>query len=126
MPPLPESPLSRAGCGRAAPGFAAAPCRAEPHPEPPLRPRLAFTDSLVRPGGLGVEILDQRVPCRQAVGDAVPERLRPASLEILDADALLLDPGVIAEVEDLAPGLIRQLHHVVSCNRGQAGAKYFA
>ena len=37
----------------------------------------------------------------------------PAALEILDADALLLDPGVVAEVEDRRRGLVGQLDHVV-------------
>ena len=86
---------------------------------------LAASD-LVRPRDLGVEILDQPVPLRKAVGDAVPERLRPAALEILDADALLLDPGVVAEVENLAPQLIGQLHHIVGRDRGQAGAENLA
>ena len=75
---------------------------------------------------LGVELLDQPVPLRQAVGDPVPERLRPAALEILDADALLLDPGVVAEIEDLAPQLVGELDDIVGRSRRQAGAEHFA
>src|SRR5207248_6760243 len=108
------------GCGRVAPDSAAAPCMAEPRPEPPLRPRLLCTHCLVGSRGFGVEILDQRVPLRQTVGDAVPERLRPATLKILDTDALLLDPRVIAQIEDLSSRLFSQFHHIVGCDRGQA------
>ena len=49
---------------------------------------------------LRVEFFDHPVPYRQAVDDAVQKTAILATLEILDADALLLDPGVVAEIED--------------------------
>ena len=44
---------------------------------------------------------------------ALPERLVAPRLEVLDRDALLLDPRVVAEVEDPRALLVRQLAEVV-------------
>src|SRR5215208_1065169 len=47
---------------------------------------------------LGVEILDQPVPCR---------------ITVLYRDALLLDPGVVTEIEDALAVDVAKLHHVI-------------
>ena len=48
--------------------------------------------------------------------ECAPEALIFASIEILDAHALLLDPGIVAEVEDALALGKAQLEHVVVGN----------
>src|SRR4029078_7682400 len=62
---------------------------------------------------LGVEILDQPVPCRNAVHHRAPEILVLAAIEVLHRDALLLDPGVVTEIEDAFAVDVTKLHHVI-------------
>ena len=64
-----------------------------------------------------------RVPLRQASAMPSQNDCDPSALEILDADALLFDPGVIAEVEYLASRLIRQFHHIVIRSRSGRSRK---
>src|SRR4051794_9243401 len=49
---------------------------------------------------LRVEVDDHLVPDRQVTTQVAPEVLVAARLEQLERRALLLDPGVVAEVED--------------------------
>src|SRR4029077_10548611 len=60
-----------------------------------------------------VEILDQEVPRRNAVHQRSPEILVLAAVEILDRDALLLDPGVVAEIKYPLAIDVAKLHHVI-------------
>src|SRR5262249_20926268 len=56
---------------------------------------------------------DQAIPSRNAGGERRPEILTFAAVEILDRDALLLHPGVIAEVEDAFAIDVAKLKDVV-------------
>src|SRR2546430_15349920 len=74
------------------------------------------TDRILVPArstNLRIELADQAVPSRDAFGERAPETLVAAPLEIVDADALLLDPGVIAEVEDALAIDVSELEHMV-------------
>src|SRR6187402_3435586 len=51
-------------------------------------------------GDAGVELGDHLVPHAEVAAQAAPEVLAPALLEQVERRALLLDPGVVAEVED--------------------------
>src|SRR5579859_8196300 len=70
---------------------------------------------LARPidAGLGVELLDQLIPARNRRLQPVPEALIASPVEIRERYALLLDPGVIAEIEDALALDLRQLEHVI-------------
>ena len=43
--------------------------------------------------------VDPLVPRRYVCPEIVPESLRATALEVLDRHPLLLDPGVVAEIE---------------------------
>ena len=58
------------------------------------------------------------------VVDAAPEGGAPAGLEVLERDALLLDPGVVAEVEDPLPVDARELEQVVGRRAEQVLAEH--
>jgi len=47
-----------------------------------------------------IECLYHCVPPRDQPLELIPERLVPSTLKILYVDALLFDPGVVAEVEN--------------------------
>ena len=46
-----------------------------------------------------------------------------AAVEILDRDALLLDPGVVAEIEDPLAIDVAELHHVIVGDAFQMAAE---
>ena len=73
------------------------PPRRRPAPSRSRR-RPAATGSR-RPAGT-VECRDHRVPGREELEQALPEALARARVELLERDALLLDPGEVAEIED--------------------------
>src|SRR6202022_2176434 len=50
--------------------------------------------------GAAVELLDHAVPDTKQLSQPAPVTLVTAGVEVGLADALLLDPGVVAEVED--------------------------
>ena len=68
-------------------------------PQPAQTSRLASAHSVsnTRPS---VELVDQVVPHRHHLEQRGPEVRVATRLEVLERDALLLDPGVVAEVED--------------------------
>src|SRR5260370_10817630 len=83
---------------------------------------------LARPvdAGLGVECLDQRVPAGDRGLKSAPKALLPPPVELVERHALLLDPGVIAEIEDalaIDPG---ELDHVIVGDGLQMGSEDFA
>ena len=49
---------------------------------------------------LVIEFVDQAIPLRDGVDKPLPEWLMLAAVEVLQAHALLLDPGVVTKVED--------------------------
>ena len=53
----------------------------------------------------------------------LPEALVSAAVEIVDADALLLDPRVVAEIEDARPIDVTQLEDVVVGNAFEVPAE---
>ena len=57
----------------------------------------------------GVELVDHARPTPAALAQLAPEGRVAPGLEVLDRDALLLDPGEVAEVEDPLALLARQL-----------------
>ncbi len=65
------------------------------------------------PAHVGVEVIDQPIPRGDAVDEPAPEALVPSSIEILDVHALLLDPGVVPEIEDARAAGMTELEHVV-------------
>src|SRR3954469_15840618 len=62
---------------------------------------------------LVVHLVDHAIPGRHARDERAPERLVAAAVEFLDGDTLLLDPRVVAEVEDALALRMRQLEDVV-------------
>src|SRR5262249_50542156 len=80
---------------------------------------------LVRPidASLGVELLDQRVPARQRRLQSAPEARVAPSVEIREGHALLLDPGVVAKIEDPLAVDARELEHVGVADRLQMSAE---
>ncbi len=52
--------------------------------------------------GPRVELGDHRVPGVEMRAKVLPERLTAAPLEVGEVDTLLLDPGVVTEVENSA------------------------
>ena len=57
--------------------------------------------------------VDEIVPDRHEIKQGPPEALVPSSLELFNRDALLFDPGVVAEVEDPRPIVVGALKEVV-------------
>src|SRR6185503_16709048 len=53
-----------------------------------------------RTADLLIELGDQPIPRRDGVDQALPETLATTPFEVVDADALLLDPGVVTQVEN--------------------------
>src|SRR6516162_8405875 len=76
--------------------------------------------------GHRVELGDQHVPGRRRPPQLSPKPLSAAPFERLERHALLLDPGVIAEVEDARALAMRQFEHVVVDGAEQMLAKDFA
>ena len=71
-------------------------------------PAEASRSQRLQDAGPGVEIVDQVVPAGDDLAQPAPEAGSRRCLEVLERDALLLDPGVVAEVEDaLAIGRVR-------------------
>ena len=70
----------------------------------------------------GVELLDHRVPRRQEVAQAAPERLLAAGLELGQRHALLLDPGEVAQVEDAVALHLAHGQHMLRGGAGQVAA----
>ena len=70
-----------------------------------------------------VELVDQLVPHAEVPAQAVPERRRPARLEHVDRRALLLDPRVVAEVEDAVPVALGAVEHVVGADGAEVAAE---
>src|SRR3954469_11723692 len=97
---------------RAKQPFPAGSCRAPPSPFA-ICCKVAPRSWRVPAAHLGVEILDQPVPCRNAVHHCTPEILVFAAIEVLHRDALLLDPGVVTEIEDAFAVDVAKLHHVI-------------
>ena len=65
------------------------------------------------PPTLGIEILDQPIPGGNSVDQRLPKVLALAAIEIVDRDALLLDPGVVAEIENALAVDVAQLQHMI-------------
>src|SRR5688572_1168403 len=63
--------------------------------------------------GVFVEIRDELVPRRNRSLQLRPECGVLAAVEVFDRHALLLDPGVVAEVENAPPVGICQLDEVI-------------
>ena len=59
----------------------------------------------------------------EVAAQALPERRRPARLEHVDGRALLLDPRVVAEVEDAVPVPLGAVDHVRRCRRRRGGGR---
>ena len=76
--------------------------------------------------GGGVELADQRVPGRQGVAQPGPETLGAAALERRQRHALLLDPGIIAEIEDAGTLVMGQFEHIVVGDAGEVLAEHLA
>jgi len=74
-------------------------------------------------GRLAVELADPLVPGRQQVDQAIPEGPRAAGGELLDRHSLLLDPGVIAEIEDALALAPVELAEVVGRGAEQVAAE---
>src|SRR4029077_14823612 len=83
---------------------------------------------LARPidAGLGVERLDQRVPTGDGVVQPGLEGPVPPPFEIIERHALLLDPGVVAKVEDALAVDPGKLEHVIVRDGLQVGSEDFA
>src|SRR6056300_1541884 len=77
------------------------------HPaEDHLRLRSARGDAIV-------ELVDHRVPHPDIAAQTPPERLMATLLEQLERGALLLHPGVVAEVENPPPIGLGAIDHVL-------------
>src|SRR5579885_248727 len=76
--------------------------------------------------GLGVELLDQRIPPRYRRLQAAPESLIPPPVEIRERHALLLDPGVVPEIEDPLAVDMPELEHVIVPDLLEMGAEDLA
>src|SRR5262249_30868304 len=74
-----------------------------------LPPRLSRTIE----SGLGVELLDESVPAGDRRLQPRPEFQRPPAVEIRERHTLLLDPGVIAEIEDAIAIGLSELDQVI-------------
>src|SRR5690348_1231866 len=74
---------------------------------------------LTRPidAGFGVELLDERVPAGDRSLQSPPETLIAAPVEVRERHSLLLDPRVIAKVEDALAVDARELDHVIVGDR---------
>src|SRR5439155_25891812 len=112
QPPLRATSPSRAGCGRALG------CGGR------VRRRRASTLSLQ--AGCGVELGDQRVPDGYRAPQLSPKALRTAPFERVERHALLLDPGVVAEVEDARALGVGQFEHIVVGRAEQMLAEHLA
>src|SRR3990172_1557469 len=71
---------------------------------------------------VAIEGGDHLVPLRDQRGQLPPESLAPAPLEIGERDALLLDPGEVAEVEDARTLALGGVEHVVGAGAEQMRA----
>src|SRR5690348_6049798 len=60
-----------------------------------------------------VEIGDELVPHRNRILQRFPESGVLAAVEVLDGYALLLDPGVVTEIENALAVDVSQLAHVI-------------
>src|SRR6516165_6566156 len=72
--------------------------------------------------GVAIEGGDHLVPPRRHFLQAAPELLRSALLEVLEGNALLLDPGKVAEIEDALAFALVRLQHVLAAFSLQVAA----
>src|SRR5215470_8540890 len=73
-----------------------------------------------------IEVLYQTVPRRDRVDQPMPEVLALAAVEIVDRDALLFNPGVIAEIEDALTLAVGQLEHMIVGNAAEIATEQLA
>src|SRR6266853_1187387 len=79
-----------------------------------------------RTADVGIELVDQPVPFRDGLHKAAPEALVPATIEILDADSLLLHPRVVPEIEDPRAVHMAKLEQVIVHDALHMAGEYLA
>jgi hypothetical protein len=91
-------------------------CDRQNHHEADIASRLARTGTSLYRGdypGPMIEIDDHLVPGRNVRAECCPERLRASRFERFDRNATLLDPGVVAEIEDPRLFTLVEFEHVI-------------
>src|SRR5258705_7344479 len=71
---------------------------------------------------VGIESRDHLVPARHQLMKATPKVLRLATVEVGNANTLLLDPGEITEIENALTLAMARLEHVVVVGGGEVCA----
>src|SRR5690348_12156786 len=73
-----------------------------------------------------VEIVDQAIPGRDGIYQAAPEVLAFPAIKIFDGNALLLDPRIVAKIENALSLNISQIEHVVVAYAAEIAAEQLA
>src|SRR5690348_2107617 len=98
--------------------------RSSRYPSVNSRPFLASTQPVHAHSR--VEFLDQCIPARDRGPQTTPEALIASAVEVVERHTLLLDPGVVAEIEDPLAVDARELEHVIVGDGLKVRAEDFA